>query len=462
MSKGKYFKLFVCIILVLELAYSFTQHYQEPIDGDVANIVYGYKEVLNDPFGLTVIFEDSHHGNPNRFFVHYFMSGYVKNMPLFLQKIFEPIDSIYVAFAFFKCCLQILLIFILSAYISGTRKIGDRDFLIATLLVFPLLQMTQFNKFMGIIMSSVTYTFFYTLPLLLLILLLFPLYKHRAINYSNRIGPVKIVFFIIALIVLAFSGPLMPPLIVIIAGSILIHDFLKKQQRGTVLSKIGLLCILSILVALYSFYIGSHNTENTEITIGHRYELFFTGLYNQLTRKLCYPILLGVILANLFLIRSNKNSEAKELLQIASILLVLGIGYLMLLPFGGFRDYRPDIVRADTFLPITLVLVYLFGITTLHLLKKNSPPKMKYYKWLIVGCLLYFVIADEPNWGKNLCERAALQQLSETTNDSLLLDNDCNILSWNKMEQHGQSLNNSKLLQHWNVTKKPVIYINNK
>ncbi len=83
-------KSFFLIVLVLDLAYSFYQHYKMPVGGDIAQIVvptpgHGYYQVLQDPLGFGVLLDNKIYSNPNRFFVHWIASSYFLHVPLFLQ-----------------------------------------------------------------------------------------------------------------------------------------------------------------------------------------------------------------------------------------------------------------------------------------------------------------------------------------------------------------------------------------
>ena len=201
------------IILLLDLGYSFYQHYHMPLGGDMAGIIKptptkGYYQVLNDPIGLDVLLNKKIHFNPNRFFAHWSASTYFLNIPILLQKAVEPIDSIYLSCAIVKIIVQILIIYLLATYISNTGNIFKPDFLIAATLITPLFQTSGYCRYLGIIDQSVIYTFFYAFSLGLLLLFFLPFFK--AIYYGKKPIFNLVINILLALfiIVLSFNGPL--------------------------------------------------------------------------------------------------------------------------------------------------------------------------------------------------------------------------------------------------------------
>lgn len=50
---------------------------------------------------------------------------------------------------------------------------------------------------------------------------------------------------------------------------------------------------------------------------------------------------------------------------------VFSLFYILLLPLGGYRDYRPNVLRHDTILPITLSLIFVL-VKQLFILSINS------------------------------------------------------------------------------------------
>jgi len=157
---------FVLLLFVLvDLGYSFIQHYGAPLDGDIAANIVPQKDmglVLESPLGLNAIINQEKYPNPNRFFCHWSFQAFLINTPLFFQKYVDPIDSIYLSCAVAKTFIQLCLIFLISIAITGTANILRMDFVVASALVTPFFQTFGYSRYMGIIDPSITYTFFHS------------------------------------------------------------------------------------------------------------------------------------------------------------------------------------------------------------------------------------------------------------------------------------------------------------
>ena len=121
MKKG-YVRIILIVFLLLDTIFSFVQHYQKSLDGDIATIVLGYPEVMHDPFGMKVLLHHEVYGGTNRFFAHWNMSIYFKNIPMIIQQFSNPIESIYLSCALAKTLIQLAIIFILAFLITGEKK----------------------------------------------------------------------------------------------------------------------------------------------------------------------------------------------------------------------------------------------------------------------------------------------------------------------------------------------------
>ncbi|GAB2456929.1 hypothetical protein GCM10011375_05230 [Hymenobacter qilianensis] len=75
---------------------------------------FWYSQVLQDPFGWAVIAKNEVYAGPNRYFAHAAMVGYLKSVPLWLQRSIDPISSVYLACALFKTAVQGLLLYLLA------------------------------------------------------------------------------------------------------------------------------------------------------------------------------------------------------------------------------------------------------------------------------------------------------------------------------------------------------------
>ena len=472
--------IILIIILLIDLGYSFYQHYHMPLGGDMAQIVMptptkGYYQVLHDPFGLNALLKNEVYSNPNRFFAHWSVSAYFMNIPLLLQTFIEPIDSIYLSCAIAKIIIQILIIYLLAVYISNTGNILKLDFLIAAILIAPLFQSSGFSRYMGIIDQSVIYTFFYALPLGLLLLFFLPFFK--AIYYDkkpkfNFVIKILLAFFIV---VLSLNGPLVPGVVLIICPLVLLNIWRKnyKQIEITPTYKRVLFSVKKIpnyllfyfmgisILSLYSLYIGQNNTLNfgDSIPLIERYSRLPAGIYYLITSKLGFPLLFLMITINMIVIsKYYKSDEGEKILKFIKWIGIFAILYILLLPLGGFRIYRANIIRYDTIMPITLGLIFIFGVTTFYLIRNISKKYKKIYVFGIIILLLIFTNADRLDTKDYECERQALETIAQSSEKIVLLDCDCPIMEFRIVNDYNHSELKAELIYYWNITNEKKLF----
>ena len=167
------------LLLLTDTGYSFLQHYGQPLDGDMPGLIVPSEKiypVLSSPFGLRAVLKHETYINPNRFFCHWSLREYFLNMPGLLQKIKNPVSSVYLSCAVAKTSIQLALIILLAMLISGTTNVLKMDYIVSALLIAPLFQTNGFRGNMGIIDPSITYTFFLCLTFCIPAALSLPLY----------------------------------------------------------------------------------------------------------------------------------------------------------------------------------------------------------------------------------------------------------------------------------------------
>lgn len=476
-SYSKYFfYVFLVVILTIDLGYSFLQHYSEVVDRDLARITLSYEEVLNDPFGMKVVVEGKSYPNPNRYFAHLVQSEYFKKVPLVLQTFFDPVESIYIACALLKLLIQIGFIWLLTMYANGSTKLRNLSFLWTTILIFPLIQNTQFVAYLGLIFPSITYTISYSLPLVLFLLFLFPFYQQalhgRSVLESNWM---KILWIGLSIFI-TLNGPLVPPLVLIILPSILLFwwlrsvDFLNGQGivnnfwKGILEMPRGLTVIglLTILFSLYSFYLGTYNVDNVTISLGERYRLMGQGLLKHVTTKLAFPLLLGFSVLNTILLSKFSDKEARFQCGLFKGMAVLSIIYLLLLPFGGFREYRPLIISYDTMMPISISLIFCFATSSRYLILAYQNRVKRFFLAGVSFVLIYFMISDRPNFGKHDCEKEMLRLIAQATTKEVQIPRVCSVMTWDPTTNKNESKYNCALLKLWGITDVVEFYYNEK
>jgi hypothetical protein len=469
-------KIFFLVLLLLDTLYSFHQHYHAPLEGDMARVIVpaeGFEKMMCDPLGIEAAVQHTSYAAPNRFFAHWAMYAYFRTVPFGFQWFTSPIDSIYWSCALAKTLIQLFILFLLAMYCC-VEDLKKETILLVAVLLMPLFQTAGYNGLMGIIEGSITYTFFYALPTGLLLLFFFPFYRALYTQQAIRFTPLTMLVALFFMVVLALNGPLLPGVVLILFFLFCMaqlkkkHDFLSKKTFSSLYNseKMPLFCCFFVfaLFCLYSLYIGQYNIENSSsfLSLQERYARIPMGLVGMFTEKLGYPVLTLMLVVNTRILAKNPIASASsrfpsfiQLLRWAAWFALL---YLLLLPFGGYRVYRPNIVRRDSIQPILIALFFLYGLSSFLVLKHPFFRYKKQYALLLGLICLIFTVADEPVLYANQAERAALEQIAASPDPIVALDTDATIMAWGKITDFNASSINTKLLSYWGVLKTEKLY----
>ncbi len=411
-KKGLIF-IFLLLLFIGDTVYTYRQHSLAPIDGDFPSLIApsdAYQQVLHDPFGFKIVQTGKNHAASNRFFVHGFAYVYFRSVPLFVQYFQSPIDSVYTSITLIKTGTQIGLILILAAYVALFFKWKRNEYMLAAIVITPLFQAVGFFEYMTFIDNCITYVLFYALPALLLLIFLFPYYKSLLTGHSGLPKLIKPVWLLFA-VILTFSGPLMSPVLLIICTFTLLYfacvhyqlnnhlPFIKRIGQSVLSINRQLLFSFGfiILLCIYSLYIGTHNSENTweTLSIMERYTRLTEGLLRVTSfSEGLMPIVLASF-CNLYILQRNKNADTERIMKLCYILLLFSVVYLLLLPFGGYRSYRPYIIRRDTLQPLLCVLFFVWGLSTVYILKNARSTKRIGYAIVISIICMYYTFSDK-------------------------------------------------------------------
>jgi hypothetical protein len=467
--------LAVLVLVVLaDLVLTYVQHTQLPLDGDLAAIVVpraDYAPVLHDPFGWTVLTTGGWYSAPNRFFSHITLREYCLRVPLLLQAFATPIASVYMATALLSTGVQALLLYVLGWYATGSRRLSNWRLWLAMALMAPFFQTAGYDGQMAVVDNSFTYVFFYALPLLVLLVLLWPLYRAARQQQPLRVGGPQLVAMLLLIVVLAFSGPIIAGVVLVLLGGVGLHAarqrwqlpaarWLKNIPGQAVLlwGWLGALC-------LYSLYIGRHNTENLMATLplGQRYQLVPLGIWEELTSKLGLPLLVLGCVANVQLIRRKlpPTAEGQRIVQVLRYLGWFTLVYIALLPLGGYRNYRPLILRHDSILPVTVGFIGFYALSACYLLSQLQGRSRQWYTAAVVIIAFIFTNADRKLHLKNnnTLEREALAILSQAGHTPVVkLPQKCSVMSWGPVSRPYESLTNVELLKHWGIMQYHTLY----
>ena len=479
LSNSKMYRatIFLLLFLLLDAGYSFVQHLHVPLDGDMTAIILptdSYQKVLQDPFGLGVL-KGERYAAPNRFFVHWPMSAYFLHVPIWLQRFTNPVDSLYLASALAKMAIQLLLIALLAAFATANNKFRWKDGLLGAALATPFFQTGGYNLQMGLVENSITYSFFYPLPLAMLGVFLLPFYRSETKGEPLKLPIWQHLLMLFLTVALPLSGPLVPavvllacPLVLVKIGCQIFAEqpdqpiFRRAAQTLRKLPKPLLFYFLLIsLLSLWSMYLGRFNLENPAqaAPLAERYLALLKGIGSIFTQKLGLPLLALGIAANVFLLWKNAPTALRQhLFSLGKWLGIFAVAYLLLLPLGGYRSYRPLIIRHDTLMPVTLCGVFYYCVTAFHLLRKME---WKWRRSYAVGAVVFavmFTAADLPEFGRNDCERAALQRIARSTEKVVKLESDCPVMAWSKITDPNDSETNALLLKQLAITETGRLY----
>lgn len=462
-KKNNIFIILAMTIFILDLCYSIKQYQAIKIDGDFAQIVLPsewYGKVLKDPFGKLAIFDGERYQATNRFTAHFIMRTYFYNAPLFLQNFFSPIESLYLSVTIAKTFIHIAFLFLIAYYSSILIGFNLRNLILGIAISTPfLINGGLYEYYLGFNDKAITYSMFYTLPLIWLMFYYLPIYKKVYLK-NEQISVMTIIIYIPLTFLIVLSGPLVAPLILLINFTFFTISFFKiKVINKFKISNVQIFYIIGIIFSLYSIYLGTFNVENDgcKLNVIDRYNALFSGLY-QILFMIRYGVLFlyVLIILNLFWLKMYKIPT-----PIYSILLVfflISIMYLALLPLGGCRDYRPNIIRRDTLLPILVILLFFITTTSLYLIKNKK------YLFLIIWFIFSFVFWKSDvfpyDYDSNILEKKNLVQLSHSTDSCVLLNENFPVFSWNNYYDCNESYVSSQLIFHYKISPRVILYKN--
>lgn len=472
----KIFILFLITLLFVDIGYSFLQHYYTPFDGDMAGGIVpaaDVKPILDNPLGLKIFNEHITYPNPNRFFCHWSFYHYFNNVPSFLQNFTNPMNSAYLSSAFAKTIIQIVIIFLIALSISG--RIFKLDFLLAAILITPLFQTNGYRSYMGIIDPSTTYTFFYALPTILILIYFMPLFLKHFYGCELSIFKFLKYLWIPLALVSSLSGPLNPGISLVASLLIFVYKFSQNLRNSVITNSFSKLkygfqkipndyyfyLVPISIFSLYSLFLGRYNSVDlsNKIPLAILYSKLPEGIYYSFTQKLGFPILFLVLTINTVIIHFKfKTPDAKKILNTFKWIGFFALIYILLLPLGGYRNYRPFTLRYDTIIPITLSLMFIFGKTTIFILNNFSNRQKYWYVPLVILVIFVFTNSDKPEFDKNSCERNAIMQIAGSTESIVKIDDNCTVLSWTIIENPQESELNTKLLKIWRIIDEDKLY----
>jgi hypothetical protein len=489
-KEKKTLKIILCIlfliIILFALSKSFNQYCGCSLDGDIAESVLPYpgvQKTFEDPTGVKTIINNDKHWGPNRFFSHYFLHKTFRKLPLLLQNFCGPIDSVYYTSAMAKLIMQILIIFLLTAIILGSFNLLSLKFIAIFLILIPFFPTngTHISHEIGVIDKSVTYSFFYAMPLIFLLIYYVPIFFELLHNKKIKMNWFLSIFWAVFAIIACFSGPTYPPTILITNFILFSYLFVKNwrdNNRHTLFKRIiQALNVITIrnylflvpisLLALYSTFLGTYNIAYSEIQLSLKalFLLLPKGILNSFT-TFSYITILLLLIANYIIIfyKYRTDLQSKKIFGLYKFLILFSLIYILLLPFGGYRPYRPLIIRYDTLIPISILSITTIYYTFLYIMKQFSMGTWKHllkitYSVLFFSILVVFALKNNTKI-YNECEKLSLHIIANAKEDIVVLENGCAVVGWEPIYNPEESRPYGELLYLWNITDKAKLYYN--
>ncbi|RYD75909.1 MAG: hypothetical protein EOP53_15680 [Sphingobacteriales bacterium] len=474
---SKLLSVILLVLLAADLGYSFYNYYFSTIDGDFPAIVLAtepYNKVLEDPFGMDVLGGDRY-AAPNRFTAHAVMSTYFKTVPFALQYVTNPIESIYLCIALTKILVHIGLLFLISYYVSAWNGFRWKNILIAAVIISPLFHSSLvYVDQLSVIDPCITYVMFYPLPICAILLYFLPFYRYLITGMISR-SPIFIAVWMVFALFLVLFGPLPAPILITGISILFAHIVIKNFGRNpdpehfrrlltaaTTINRTVLISLSGTLIlSFYSMYIGSKNTENdwSPLALEERYSKLFTGVKEILSNQnYGLQFWYAATAFNLILLYLLYRKRHRKYFKLVFFLFVFCLLYIAMLPLGGYRDYRPLILRRDTLIPVTCIVMYCWASSGMLLAAALPKFKKAGIFVFIAGISFYYTQKDfVPFSALNTpCEKTVLSTIAASETDCIALPRDCTIASWNFNNECAQSENVATLLYYYNITPRKI------
>jgi len=449
----KYEWILFLILAVFLLSVQFIQHGSYGLDGDMTAIclpIETYEPAFKDPFGFELLKSNPKlYSGTNRFFCTYFCYLYLNKVPLWLQHVTSPMYSVFLAIQCFKMLtlmLGILVIFIFVRLFTPSKLVHFPLVACFTLLLF---QNEGFYEQIGIIDHSIVYTFFYGFSILLIFLLFYPFVKSYVRHRSLNILFIEWLYVLPLMLIVPFFGSINAPFVLYSILFCVVFFVFSPKVRPSISYKTFTLLVFLFLLCLYSQYISYFNIENptSSPSVMERYRLLAKGIFYLFSKHVGLGILLSIICFNIYWL-SIKNH--KLLRQSILFILTFTLGYLFLLPLGGFREYRPFIIRYDNFIPISLLIFIVLLATSAKVYK--SLPMASLYKrtGVLVVALIFFLNNFQFSEDRKHTE-LELKKIQKSSVFSVKINNNVKILNWKNTDSPEESYYASLLLRRWKV-----------
>lgn len=481
--QNKLLYIVLTLLLIAYLSYSCYQYSLSYLDGDFPAIVLAvppYDKVLEDPLGIST-FNGETYAATNRFTAHAVMVGYFRSVPFLLQNIVSPVDSVYISLIIIKLIIHVVLLFLIGYYASAWHGFKWKYILIACTLISPLfISNGAFFQHMGTIDHCITYAMYYALPMIFILIFYLPFFRFFITGKIPKSKTFKAIWIILSLF-LAFFGPLTSPVFLLgnaVLFSYLILNGISLQTQNSIFKKLWLsikkidntillLLIITGIFNLYSMYIGTKNAENgIPIPLSERYSLLLKGIKEVFFDKksgVIYILVATIItLTTAYILYRN---EYRKYFHLIFLLSIFCIAYILLLPLGGYRFYRPVILRRDTHLPILVIIYFYWSTSSIILLSRLSVINRIFPIIITTVIAVFYTKADldlynkfYSSWEKDSVSYISQCAISQPEKNCLTLKRSHPVAQWDFNTECEKSENAASLLEYYNITPRKIYF----
>ena len=212
--------------------------------------------------------------------------------------------------------------------------------------------------------------------------------------------------------IICLSGPLNAGIVLVVAivffANVIFTKISKVKVEYYIDKKLKIAFLFLTLFSFGSLHLGTYNSiNNLNIKlIIQIYKSLPKGIYYQVFIKLGFTILFCAIAVNYFLLKNiADNNERIKILNLYKWIFTFSVVCILFLPFGGYRQYRPNVLKFNTILPITVAFIFLFAKSSLSIIPKIESQKLKIYLGFLLLTICIFTLADKPEFNKNECEK---------------------------------------------------------
>lgn len=162
-----------------------------------------------------------------------------------------------------------------------------------------------------------------------------------------------------------------------------------------------------LALALFGEWLGGFNLESDakQIPLADRYAKLPAGIWEYYSNKGVFLLVTMIVVNSVILFRHRHEKKSRQILTLLVYILLFSTLYTLALPLGGYRFYRPNIIRRDLYEPVSILLVLYFGLSAFHVWRNIAPRYKLLYRAFIVVPLLHFVSVTFNGAPDNSCEK---------------------------------------------------------